>query len=521
MGVDVEAAVNVHANKPLRADDHAVARLIPASELKPASIEEVAVLPSFLGKLRACEQLFDTPYAELPHPVQDALVLRRLQQMVNTLRLNPLWAQRLQQAGLRGAPDDFAAWQAIPLSDKTLMRDFYMGARPGMVVPLRHGGFEIVASGGTSSGQPVETVYSLRELNDTYQLAGEFMGRYQLQNDLAGADPKWVMTTLADYQMWSSGTMVGGVLQKIPGINYIGAGPVMKDVFHHVMNYPGPKAVLGISAGIAILSELGAGLSEAARNNFRVALYGSGVLPPRQQAELKALYPRLNILSYFAATQAEAIGLQLDPDSAILSAVPGLHLIEIVDADGRWVAEGEEGELVVTRLHAHEAPLPRYKLGDRMIRRSDLTGPGLTTQRFEFAGRSGDVIHLGDTQFAAPPAYAALCRRIAAVGFDLEKISHEVQFVNDRRARRLVLIAAVDSPASLTAAVGYALGPDGVRRAFTDALIQSLSLFNQGEANQTYIDKSGYQFELRLVGRMSDDIRRTAVGKVPLLRDET
>ncbi|MDB5655651.1 MAG: hypothetical protein JWQ94_3264 [Tardiphaga sp.] len=514
-------AVNVQANKPLRADDSPVARLIPASELKPTSVAEVARLPSFLGKLRACERLFSSPYAEIGHPMQNALVLRRLQQMVHTLRLNPLWAERLNQAGLCDAPDDFEAWQAIPLSDKTVMRDFYMGARPGLVVPLQHGGFEIVASGGTSSGLPVETVYSLRELTDTYQLAGESMGRYQLRDHLAGTDPKWVMTTLADYQMWSSGTMVGGVLQKIPDINYIGAGPVMKEVFHHMMAYPGPKAILGISAGIGILSELGIGLGEAARHSFRVALYGSGVLPQRKQAELKALYPNLNILSYFAATQAEAIGLQLHPDSAVLAAVPGLHLIEIVDADGRWVAEGEEGELVVTRLHAHEAPLPRYKLGDRMIRRPDLAGPGLKTQQFEFAGRSGDVIHLADTQYAASQAYAALCRKIAVAGFELEKISHDVQFVNDRRARRLVLIASVDCPAALNAAVSYTLGPDGIRRAFIEALVQSLSLFNQGEANQHSIDKTGYQFELRLVGQSSDEIKRTAVGKVPLLRDET
>jgi phenylacetate-CoA ligase len=515
----MRAAVNVQAKKS--ADGSPEARLIPAAELKPASVEDVARLPSFLGKLRACEQLFRSPYAEIGHPIQNALVLRRLQQMVNTLLLNPLWAERLKQAGLSDAPRDVEEWQAIPLSDKTVMRDFYMGARPGMVVPLSHGGFEIVASGGTSSRLPVETVYSLRELNDTYELAGDFMGRYQLCDYLSGDDPKWVMTTLADYQMWSSGTMVGGVLQKIPGINYIGAGPVMKDVFHHMMAYPGPKAILGISAGIAILSELGIGLSEAARLSFRVALYGSGVLPHRKQVELKALYPNLNILSYFAATQAETIGLQLRPDSAVLAAVPGLHLIEIVDADGRWVAEGEEGELVVTRLHAHEAPLPRYKLGDRMIRRPDLAGPGLKTQQFEFAGRSGDVIHLCDTQYAAPQVYAALCQQAKTVGVDLEKISHEIQFFNDRRTKTLALIASVDNPAALNAGINYTLGPDGVRRVFVEALIYSLSLFNQGEANYHSIDKTGYQFELRFVGRSSDEIQRTSVGKVPLLRDRT
>src|SRR5262249_40634215 len=143
---------------------------------------------------------------------------------------------------------------------------------------------------------------------------------------------------------------------------------------------------------------------------------------------------------YFAATQAETIGLQLEPESPILAAVPGLHLIEIVDADGRWVAEGEEGELVVTRLHAHEAPLLRLKLDDRMVRRPRLDGPGLKTQQFEFSGRSGDVLHLDDTQYSATRTYTTLCGELRAAGvFDLESMAHEMQFINHRANRTLTL----------------------------------------------------------------------------------
>jgi phenylacetate-CoA ligase len=83
------------------------------------------------------------------------------------------------------------------------------------------------------------------------------------------------------------------------------------------------------------------------------------------------------------------------------------------------------------------------------------------------------------------------------------------------------LIASVDDPAALNARTRYMLGNDGVRHAFTEALIHSLSLFNQGEANFLSIEKAGYLFELRFVGRASDEIQRTEVGKVPLLRDGT
>lgn len=495
-----------------------IAGLIGDDEMRLAEPAAAARLPSFLSKIRAAERLAGRPFAEFDATLQDALTLRRLQQMTATLQSNPAWAARLAAAGFTGPLRDFDHWRAVPFSDKETMSALYMGAREGVVAPFTAGGFQIVASGGTSSGQPVETVYSLRELHDTYEFAGEFMGRYQLARYFGDDAPRWVMTTLSDYQLWSSGAMVGGVLQKIPDINYLGAGPVSREVYQHILNYPGPKAIMGITASIAILPELGAGLSEAARRSLRVAMYGSGVLNARNRAELKAAYPDVNILSYFAATQAETIALQLDADCPWLTVVPGLHLVEIVDADGQEVEVGEEGDLVVTRLHAHEAPLPRLRIGDRVIRRPSLTGPGLNAPRFEYVGRSGDIIHLGDTQYSAARVLAGLTQSLRGVGVDLDRAAREVQFVNDRPTRTLTFLAAVDSPPTLQACLAV-LGPDGGGRLFGEALIGSLSLFNQGEANFHYLAKTGYRFELRFTPAGSPEIHRTSVGKTPLLRD--
>jgi len=493
--------------------------LIPPDELQPTSIDQVVKLPAFSEKIRECERLCETNYSEIDHSVQNVLVLRRLQQMTNTLMLNPLWKEQIQQAGLNGAPRNFEEWQQLPIFDKNSQRDLFMGSRPGLVVPVSYGGFEIVASGGTSGGLPVEIVYSLRELWDTYKIAGKFMAEYVLRDYLAGNDPKWMITTLADFQMWSSGTMVGGVLQNIPGVNYIGAGPVMKDIFHHMLSYKGPKAIMAISQGIAILTDMGEGLDEEARNSFRVAMYGSGLLSHRKQLELKEFYPNLSIMSYFAATQAETIGLQLSPAS-YLATVPGLHLVEVVDEQGRWVAEGEEGELVVTRLHAHEAPFPRFKVGDRVKRQPNIDGPGLKTQQFEFLGRSGDIIHLGDTQFNASQVYASLCRELnAADVFNLETLAHEIQFLNNRREKVLSLIVTVDDVYTVVSRMKNVLGNEKLRQLFMESLTRSLSLFNQGEANIYYIERSGYNFEIKLVKRTSEEIFRTPLGKVPLIRD--
>jgi phenylacetate-CoA ligase len=505
---------------PAKDIEDLVTRLIPPTEMAPARADDVTALTPFLTVTNECAAALETPYSEIDHAVQEALVLRRLQQMVNTVRLNPAWRDRLAAAGVTAAPATYEEWQQIPPAGKDVQRELFMGSRPGLVVPLNRGGFEIVASGGTSSGQPVETVYSLRELADTYRVAGAFIGTYMLDAYLTGEEPKWLSTTLADYQMWSSGTMVGGVLQNVPGVNYIGAGPVSATVLEHMFSYPGPKALMGITAGIGVLSELGAGMTTTARESFRAAMYGSGVLSQRKRTELKTVYPNVSVLSYFAATQAEAIGLQRRHTTPVLTAVPGLHLVEIVDENGREVAEGEEGELVVTRLHAHEAPFLRFQVGDRVVRRPRTHGPGLQAHQFEYIGRTGDTLHLGDTQYSSTRTYTALCEELRATTvMDLDAVAHEIQFTNNRECKTITLTAVVDDVPGLTYLVAYVLGPHRVRQAFITALSRSLSLFNDREANAAAIDTTGYHFEIKFVDRSSTQIERTAVGKVPVVRD--
>jgi hypothetical protein len=54
---------------------------------------------------------------------------------------------------------------------------------------------------------------------------------------------------------------------------------------------------------------------------------------------------------------------------------------------------------------------------------------------------------------------------------------------------------------------------------YIEALTKSLSIFNKLEANAFSLDKAGYQFELKLVSKDSDEIHKTVLGKIPLIRD--
>ncbi len=496
-----------------------IEKIIPEGELKPSSIEDVIELPRFYDKIKIIEKEIGKAFHEVDSNIQDALILRRLQQMTNSLFLNSFWKERLNAAGIKNAPLNFEEWQNIPLTDKETMVAAFNGKREGMVVPFSKGGFEIVASGGTSTGIPLETVYGLQELQDTYEIAGKFMGDFITDKYFTSDKPKWVATTLADCQMWSSGTMVGGVLQKIPNINFLGAGSLSLKVYDHMMSYTGEKTIVSTSSGIALLAEYGKEISEEKRNSLKLAMYGSGLLSKKQENILKEVYPQLRILSYFAATQAETIGLQLEEENKTLSSVPGLHFIEIVDENGKWVKEGEEGELVITRLHANKAPNIRYRLGDRMVRLKRKNTTELKTDQFLFKGRSGDIIHLGDSHFSAVKVKDALFSDLNKEGLDIESQAIEIQFLNDRDSKVLTLLVSALAPHELNVAIKV-LEPESINEFFINALIQSLPLFNTWEANKAYIEKSKYQFQLKVVIKDALDIYRTPLGKTPLIKDQ-
>lgn len=127
-----------------RSGDELLERLIPDEETRPSSVEVVPRLPSFLTALRRCEELLGSEYAALDHGTQDALTLRRLQQMTNTLMLNPAWRERLGDAGVKRAPETFEEWQQVPIADRVTATELFMGERAGLVVPLHEGGFELV-----------------------------------------------------------------------------------------------------------------------------------------------------------------------------------------------------------------------------------------------------------------------------------------------------------------------------------------------------------------------------------------
>ena len=103
--------MNTENQKLSTSSEELIDKLIPLDELEPKSIDQVVKLPSFFDKIKKCESLLETEYSGLEETIQNALVLRRLQQMTNTLMLNPIWKEMIEKSGLKKAPRNFEEWQ--------------------------------------------------------------------------------------------------------------------------------------------------------------------------------------------------------------------------------------------------------------------------------------------------------------------------------------------------------------------------------------------------------------------------
>jgi phenylacetate-CoA ligase len=81
----------------------------------------------------------------------------------------------------------------------------------------------------------------------------------------------------------------------------------------------------------------------------------------------------------------------------------GMHIltdavtVEVVDAEGRPVPEGESGDIVVTDLYSHEVPFIRYATGDRGVLSTKRCRCGRSTPLFQkIDGRAMDFFLLPD-----------------------------------------------------------------------------------------------------------------------------
>jgi phenylacetate-CoA ligase len=157
----------------------------------------------------------------------------------------------------------------------------------------------------------------------------------------------------------------------------------------------------------------------------------------------------------YGAAEVSIIGAEC-PRGSMHATMENL-IIEVVDAEGRPLAEGESGELVVTDLRNVAMPLLRYRLGDTVRRVSGPCPCGRGLERIEIQEGtkfgelelpSGRVVNAVAFHFVAEPVLARAAGRI-----------RDLRVVRRAQGLRLEVVAGPGSEAAIDELL------EGLRRA--------------------------------------------------------
>ena len=142
------------------------------------------------------------------------------------------------------------------------------------------------------------------------------------------------------------------------------------------------------------------------------------------------------------------------PQSGLYHVPEGL-VAEVLDADGRPCAEGEEGSLAITGLRNYATPLVRYLIGDRAIRGGACPcGRGLPTLA-RIMGRERNMVLMPDGTRAYPPlASRSFWQHGPVVQFQF--VQHRVDDVEVRLA--VARAATAEEEQAMTRTIHATLG---------------------------------------------------------------
>jgi phenylacetate-coenzyme A ligase PaaK-like adenylate-forming protein len=309
---------------------------------------------------------FDTRVADLErrraiwerrHPAQQEADMQRRVERIVQYHLcdtrNGGYRLLLREAGLRVKDTEFNVWPRLPVVDKSFLLSCEYAARPAVDGPV----LLTETSGSTSSAVAVpHTPRSIRLILGENFLRALLMSGLRLQDRCWGIEHRLYAGHLSGSHLsfdWLRSVAPGHVAVTETSV------PIADHV--SVLRQWQPDCV---ASSPGFLTRL-AGAVDGVERGPRLVVYGGAALDPlAKQAIARVLRPDC-VAGFYPTTDAGALGVSPD-DSGIYRCFSETHLIEVVDEDGRNVAAGEYGDLLVTVLDNRAAPLIRYRVGDRV-----------------------------------------------------------------------------------------------------------------------------------------------------------
>ena len=286
----------------------------------------------------------------------ERLVLERMRATLARVLAQPTWARRLH--GVR--PEDVARigdWRKLPFLTKEELRDAY----PYGLACARDAGYQRIHMSSGTTGNPILNPYTAADVAQW----GEVMARCYVA---AGVGPSDVIQITPSFGLFTGGFGFHYGAERLGAMVIpTGAGrttlqlKLMRDL----------KATV-----VAAIATYPLRLLEAAREerfdlaslSLRVGIFGSEMWSDELRARIEREL-RIRTHDIIGMTETGGPGLGID-----CAARGGIHVwedhyhVEIVDpVTGAVVADGAEGELVVSTLTREGLPLVRCRTDDMVI----------------------------------------------------------------------------------------------------------------------------------------------------------
>lgn len=374
--------------------------------------------------------------------------------VAHAARFSPGFAARLDRAGLTAAGvRELSALPALPpLTRRELQDGDKTHAR---AIPESHEPTHWVETTG-SSGQPVRVMH-------TRVTQVEWLALTLLEHEWHRSDTSRplaaVRANISEAQYLPDwGSALRQVTRTGPSVLIPGTMPMAEILRTLRALQPGQLVIYPTL--LATLCDHVEDSGDALPRLQRIRTIGE-MLQPERRARASALFG-VPVTDLYSSRELGQVAIEC-PDSGLYHVPEGL-IVEVLDAEGRPCAEGEEGALVVTALRNYATPLIRYAIGDRAIRGGACRcGRGLPTLR-RVLGRERNMVRMpGGTRAYPPLAVHSFWEHGPVVQFQF--VQHAVDDIEVRLA--VTRDATKKEEQAMTAAIHRMLGyPFAVRYSY-------------------------------------------------------
>jgi len=345
---------------------------------------------------------FDPAAETMPRGKLAALQLKRLRQTVKNAYENvPLHRKRMRKLGIEpGDITSLADLARLPFTVKADLRDHYpfgMFARPRAQLARLH------ASSGTT-GKPTVVGYTLKDLDTWSDLMARSMA-------CAGARPGDVVHNAYGYGLFTGGLGAHYGAERLGATVVPMSGGATERQIVLIQDFGARVLCATPSYALAIAEVAEKQGVDLRRSKLKVGIFGA---EPWSEAMRKEIQTRLGLKAIDLYGLSEILGPGVACECE--EAQAGLHgwedhfIFEAIDPDsGKAVAEGEQGELVITTLTKEALPMLRYRTRDITRLSTERCGCGRSHLRIKrITGRNDDMLIIRGVNLYPSQVEAAL-----------------------------------------------------------------------------------------------------------------